>query len=229
MTKQNDSKSMNTRDLLLYKGMELFALHGYDGLSLRYLASACQVNLAAVGYHFGGKEGLYCAIWEHVINKFDEDYSFRLTRLNEKIDEANGDRKVLAECAETMVNTYLEFSLEMGRTNWISQMIQWELGHPTASYDIIFTNLVLPVKNLSTKLTGAAWGIDPKSERCIIAAHAILGQLFSFFSASHGFLSHIGWQSFGPDEMEKITEGVVCLTLRALDLSEYIPAPVKAV
>jgi AcrR family transcriptional regulator len=37
----------------------LFLAHGYDGTSTRMITAAARVNLAAVNYHFGGKDGLF--------------------------------------------------------------------------------------------------------------------------------------------------------------------------
>ncbi|MBL0210470.1 MAG: TetR family transcriptional regulator [Holophagaceae bacterium] len=40
----------------------LFAEKGFDGVGLREIALKAQANSAMVGYHFGGKEGLYLAV-----------------------------------------------------------------------------------------------------------------------------------------------------------------------
>ena len=40
----------------------LFAERGYDGVSVRQLTANAHVNLAAVNYYFGSKEGLYSEI-----------------------------------------------------------------------------------------------------------------------------------------------------------------------
>jgi len=45
-------------------GERMFAAQGYEGVSLRQLTGAAHVNLAAVNYHFGSKEGLLTAIFE---------------------------------------------------------------------------------------------------------------------------------------------------------------------
>ncbi|MFH5926310.1 TetR/AcrR family transcriptional regulator [Roseomonas xinghualingensis] len=41
----------------------LFADHGYNGVSLRQLTQEAEVNLAAVNYYFGSKEGLLRAVY----------------------------------------------------------------------------------------------------------------------------------------------------------------------
>ena len=46
---------------LLEAASEEFARHGYGGARIRHIVGAARVNLAAVNYYFGGKEGLYRA------------------------------------------------------------------------------------------------------------------------------------------------------------------------
>jgi len=42
----------------------LFAAKGYNGVSLRAIATAAGVPVSLIPYHFGSKEGLYRALWE---------------------------------------------------------------------------------------------------------------------------------------------------------------------
>jgi AcrR family transcriptional regulator len=52
-----------TRDRILRTGERLFAEHGFNGVSVRELAAAAQVNIASIGYHFGNKEGLLSEVY----------------------------------------------------------------------------------------------------------------------------------------------------------------------
>jgi AcrR family transcriptional regulator len=51
----------DTAAAVLDAARELFALHGYDGTSVRAITSKAGANLGAVTYHFGCKESLYLA------------------------------------------------------------------------------------------------------------------------------------------------------------------------
>lgn len=51
-----------TKDRILDTGEQLFAEKGYAGTSVRSLAAAAEVDLGAIGYHFGSKAGLFAAI-----------------------------------------------------------------------------------------------------------------------------------------------------------------------
>ena len=74
---------MSKRDHILEAAEELFAEFGYDGTSVRALATKAGVNIAMISYYFGSKEKLFEALIEHrasflreklkVINKYFDD------------------------------------------------------------------------------------------------------------------------------------------------------------
>ena len=58
---------MDTREKIIAAAEVLFARHGYAGTSLRDITEAAHVNVAAVNYHFGSKEGLLVEILDRVL------------------------------------------------------------------------------------------------------------------------------------------------------------------
>lgn len=59
---KNADKAAATRQRILDTAEAVFMEMGYDGASLRQVTGAAGVNLAAVNYHFGSKEGLFHAV-----------------------------------------------------------------------------------------------------------------------------------------------------------------------
>ena len=57
----------DTRDRILDAARHLFAEHGYEGTSIRDITIAAEANVAAVGYHFGSKEGLYGDVLQSLV------------------------------------------------------------------------------------------------------------------------------------------------------------------
>jgi AcrR family transcriptional regulator len=77
----------DTREKLLDAAEQLFAEHGISGTTLRALTRSAQVNLAAVHYHFGGKEGLLDAVVERRATAMNQE---RLRELDE-LERLAGD------------------------------------------------------------------------------------------------------------------------------------------
>ncbi len=68
-----------TRKKILQEAERLFAETGYDGISIRQITSACDVELSAVNYHFKTKEKLFHAV---LAMRVDEMNAKRLRLIN---------------------------------------------------------------------------------------------------------------------------------------------------
>jgi AcrR family transcriptional regulator len=79
--------SQVTRERLLKAAEGLFLAHGYDGTSARMITAAARANLAAVNYHFGGKEGLFQAM---LARRLDALHAERLALLDADEHAASG-------------------------------------------------------------------------------------------------------------------------------------------
>ncbi|MCR9245212.1 MAG: TetR/AcrR family transcriptional regulator [bacterium] len=77
----SDTRAADTRDQILDAAEAMLAEHGYAGTSLRQLTARANVNLAAVNYHFGGKEGLAKAVLERRIGPINRERMARLDAL----------------------------------------------------------------------------------------------------------------------------------------------------
>jgi len=56
----------DTRRRILETALDRFAAQGYEGASTRQIAEGAGVNLPAIQYYFGNKEGLYRAIIDDI-------------------------------------------------------------------------------------------------------------------------------------------------------------------
>ncbi|MCM3759633.1 forespore capture DNA-binding protein RefZ [Alkalihalobacillus oceani] len=60
----------STKEKMVDAAIRLFYTQGYDGTSVRDIASSANVNIALVSYYFGGKKALY----EKILIQFLEGY-----------------------------------------------------------------------------------------------------------------------------------------------------------
>ena len=70
-----------TRRRILDVALELFATSGFDGASTRMIAERAAVNLPAIQYYFGSKEGLYRAVVEQI----SDELQARVAPISERI------------------------------------------------------------------------------------------------------------------------------------------------
>ncbi len=69
---RKDARRPGTRDRILAAAERLFAEYGYDGVSVRQIGAEADVQIALISYHFGTKEDLYRAVFEHRIAPVSE-------------------------------------------------------------------------------------------------------------------------------------------------------------
>lgn len=79
-----DSPSSGTRERILAAAEALFAEHGFAGTSLRRVTGAAGVNLAAVHYHFGSKDGLVEAVLRRRLDPLNEQRLSHLEALESR-------------------------------------------------------------------------------------------------------------------------------------------------
>jgi AcrR family transcriptional regulator len=63
-TKDSSASRDGSKERILAAAEQIFAESGFDGATVRQIAIAADVPIALISYHFGGKEGLYKAIFE---------------------------------------------------------------------------------------------------------------------------------------------------------------------
>ncbi|MEP7085627.1 MAG: TetR/AcrR family transcriptional regulator [Betaproteobacteria bacterium] len=82
-----DSKMSTTKVKMLDAAEALFMEHGFEATGLRQITTGAGVNLAAVHYHYGGKEELFEAVLTRRLDPMNQE---RVALLDELEAEARG-------------------------------------------------------------------------------------------------------------------------------------------
>lgn len=93
---------------------ELFALHGYDGVTMRKIASSAEVDVALASYHFGKKLDLFNAVFERRAGHLNES---RLKALQKCQQEAGEMGPSVEQIIEAFLRP-LELAQETGDPGW---------------------------------------------------------------------------------------------------------------
>lgn len=73
-----------TRNRILDAAEELFAHQGHDNTSMRQITSTARVNLSAVNYYFGSKDGLVQAVFQRRVAALNKERLMVLDALEEE-------------------------------------------------------------------------------------------------------------------------------------------------
>lgn len=89
-----------TKSRILDVAEDLFAEQGLDRVSIRDITEAAGVNLAAVNYHFGGKEELISAVFERRIAPLN---ALRIQAIQKVEEQAGGKRPKVEDLLEAFI------------------------------------------------------------------------------------------------------------------------------
>lgn len=110
----------SAKHAILGTAQRLFAEEGFEKVSLRMLTQEAGVNLAAVNYHFGSKEGLIDAVVGAYVNEVNAG---RLEALSNA--EAKAGNKPLA--VETILECFMQPALDAVRRSPLTEKLFFRL------------------------------------------------------------------------------------------------------
>jgi AcrR family transcriptional regulator len=101
------TKGEDTRRRILETALEIFAAEGYEGTSTRQLAERAGVNLPAIQYYFGSKEGLYRAVIGDIVEHTEVHLAPLAPRVKAAIADPNTQSEELLELLCEMLESFL--------------------------------------------------------------------------------------------------------------------------
>jgi AcrR family transcriptional regulator len=203
------TRSDATRAALIAAATEVFARSGFEAVGTREIASAAGVHPALIGYHFGGKEGLYMAVFEHIAGAMEQRVGPGLAgieaALAEPADPAAASARGLAllcQLCDAMVATLADEA----SGPWGPLMMR-EQQSPTPAFDLIYERFMKRMLGAMTKLVRA---VDPsRSEAAArLTVVGIMGQIMVFRVARAGVMRHLGWRRLGAAQLAQAQAAV---------------------
>jgi AcrR family transcriptional regulator len=185
------------RRKLIEAGINQFGRKGPDGTSTREIARAAGVNIAAIAYHFGGKQQLYLACAKYIAETVRDGVTARLGHAGDAIGAVPELSRTLASIAE--------FMLANPRIADFVRFVMREQMEPSPAFDVLYATFMEPMHKRLCGLWAAATGGDPESEHTKLKVFALVAQIFFFRLARAGALRRLGWAEIGPGEITAIT------------------------
>ncbi len=102
----NHAIEEKTKSRIRHVAEEMFATHGIGGVTTRALAERAGANMAAVNYHFGGKDNLATEVFRDVAHRSKIRRLDNLDRIEKQARE-NGVRPDVTTVIEAFVDAYV--------------------------------------------------------------------------------------------------------------------------
>ena len=151
-----------TKQQLLEVAGRVFAERGYMNATSKEICELANANIAAVNYHFGGKDGLYAAVLEEAHARLMS------------IDTVTAITQSKASGAEKLRMLLRKIVGEVSKRDtggWEMRVLSREFMAPTALVDGMFRNQVVPKSRLMTGMIGDILGVPathPAVSRSIV-------------------------------------------------------------
>jgi AcrR family transcriptional regulator len=200
-------RSADTRERLLRAGLEAFGVHGYEGVSTRQLANLAGVNLAAIPYHFGGKEGMYLAVAEDIAERIGE-------RIRGQAEAIGADLESGRRLSQKRLLGHLQDLLEalagilLGSPDaylWAGIILREQM-YPTAAFDILYQNAIGRVHAILSLIISRLLQRPDGDPDCTLRAHAVIGEVVIFRAARAAILRRMEWDDYNPERVHQITQ-----------------------
>jgi AcrR family transcriptional regulator len=187
-----------TRERLLDTAECLFAERGFAATSVRDITAKAGCNLAAVNYHFGGKQNLYREVFRRRLAALREQ---RIASIHGARERADSLESVLAAFADV----FLKPLVARGGSRSVLDLLQREMLDPQLPPNIYRSEFAEPVSGaLVSAMMSAAPGLDIRSAR--VCASSVIGQLVQLARQVRREKSHAGTGDDGLSLKETVAQ-----------------------
>lgn len=195
----------DTKERILQAAQELFAEKGFPGTSMREITSRAEVNLAAINYHFGSKEGLLLALVKRCLEPINRERLAALDRANAKA-EASGVpvplREVIHAFLEPAVRQFTETDPDM-------PCILARMHHePHSGLEDALSEILDPVVQRFVVAVQTALPERTPAE-IILRGHFMIGALLHLLDTSRTFLSTLSGGLLDANDTDYMLEQLV--------------------
>jgi AcrR family transcriptional regulator len=197
-------RSEETRRRILEIALALFAAEGFDSASTRAIAEQAGVNLPAIQYYFGSKDGLYRAAIAHIGEQAAQAIAPIAARVRNALDTGALSRaqliNLLCEMVDALVTLFLDENLP-GRESRSLFVSRVEVEH-TAALDPLNEVMRQQVLAPTGALVGRLVGRPAEDEQVVLRTLMILGQAKIFCSRS--VIRALGWDTVGEGRVDAV-------------------------
>ncbi|MEQ9812642.1 MAG: CerR family C-terminal domain-containing protein [Azospirillaceae bacterium] len=187
-----------TRQRLIVAAVRLFGERGFDGTATRELAAAAGANLAAIPYHFGGKEALYNAAADHIAGQVASHLSPQLRQVDRVLEGGRLDRATARDLLYALVDGFATLVIQPESEEWVRFVLREQM-HPTAAFERIYASLIGRIAGVLVRVVATLSGEPADSDTVRLRAISVIGQILIFRVGRATVLRVLDWGDIDAD------------------------------
>ncbi len=192
----------DTRRRILETAIDVFAAVGYEGAATRMLAERAGVNLPAIQYYFGSKEGLYRAAIGHIAEQTEQRMAPVADRVRAALARGEHRPEELLRLLQDMLDAFL--TLVVGGKQLESRRLLFARAEidKGAALDALHESGMRQVVEPCLALVARLMRRPAEDEATVLKTVALLGQVTVF--CNHGCRRALGWSDFTEERVQTI-------------------------
>ena len=201
-------RDRDTRQRLIDAGLEIFGTYNLEGATTRQLAEHAGVNQAAIPYYFGGKEGLYFAVIEHLFSTNFAVIGPVVTALQGELASKKPTRDEALALLQKLLNTMLERILARKASSTWARIIMREQMQPTQAFSLIYEKGIRRVHEAVAMLLAIILEKKPTDRRVILRSHMVVGQILIFLAGRETIRRRLNLTGYTDEEVKEIKQAL---------------------
>ncbi|WP_439814214.1 CerR family C-terminal domain-containing protein [Zavarzinia sp. CC-PAN008] len=195
-------KGDEARARILEAGLRAFGAHGFRGATTRGIAEAAEVNLPALKYYFGGKEGLYLACAEAILQRYQ---AHMLALAEATVTALQGDMSGADARAglKALIGALAELSVADDAELWIAFFTR-EMVEPGPAFTLLYEQLWAPGVELVAALVARARGQRVVGSAARIEALLLISSLTAFSVSRPVSLQYLAWPDARDERLAQV-------------------------
>ena len=206
----NNAKNDPTKDRILDEAEALFALRGYDAVSVREITGAANCNLAAVNYHFGNKQNLYLEV-------FRSRWLPRAVRIQKCFRESLAANGALtpSTVVESLAQAFIAGPLSEEERRRHHQLISGELAKPTEAFKMVADQAFRPLFDSLFEDLRSVLPDDIEEERLALKIFSVFAMVL-YFNFARPLISSFTGCDYDADFKGRLIDHIVEFSINGL-------------
>jgi TetR/AcrR family transcriptional regulator, regulator of cefoperazone and chloramphenicol sensitivity len=205
----------DTRQRLIEAASEIFIEQGYKAAKIRDIVQRAGANVAAINYHFNGKEGLYAEVIRQHAAQAIEDFALAAA------EEPRAPEMQL----RNYIRTFLKRLLGNNVQSRMARLIARESVEPSAAFNLVVEQFVIPQHVALHSTVRAILGEAVAEEHVRRCSMSIIGQCLYYWSARRVVTCLDPDLHYSAEQVDRLADHIVEFSLAGMNqiVSKQIP------
>jgi TetR/AcrR family transcriptional regulator, regulator of cefoperazone and chloramphenicol sensitivity len=201
-------RDRDARQRLIDAGLEIFGTYNLEGATTRQLAEHAGVNQAAIPYYFGGKEGLYVAVIEHLFSTNFAIIAPVVATLQQELARKKPTRDEALALLKKLLNTMLERVLTRKASSTWARIVMREQMQPTQAFSLIYEKGIRRVHETVSMLLAIILEKKPTDRKVVLRSHMVVGQILIFLAGRETIRRRLNLTGYTDEEVKEIKQAL---------------------